>query len=102
MEQESNIDRFKRLASERIEAERHGDNKRGILDYSIQIIQDTPEETDVCVQLHLDTQWTFGNYFFDSLRQTLGSRSWTLYMDNHQLYVKFITTLRRHRFEKKE
>ena len=102
MEQESNIDRFKRLASERIEAERHGDNKRGILDYSIQIMQDTPEETDVCVQLHLDTQWTFSNYFFESLRQTLGSRGWTLYMDNHQLYVKFITTLTRHRFEKKE
>lgn len=102
MEQESNIDRFKRLASERIEAERHGDNKRGILDYSIQIIEDDPEETNVCVQLHLDTQWTFSDYFFDSLRQTLGSRAWTLYMDNHQLYVKFITTLRRHRFEKKE
>lgn len=102
MEQESNIDRFKRIASERIEAERHGDNKRGILDYSIQIIEDDPEETNVCVQLHLDTQWTFGNYFFDSLRQTLGSRAWTLYMDNHQLYVKFITTLTRHRFEKKE
>ena len=101
MEQESNIDRFKRIASERIEAERHGDNKRGILDYSIQIIEDDPEETNVCVQLHLDTQWTFGNYFFDSLRQTLGSRAWTLYMDNHQLYVKFITTLTRHRFEKK-
>jgi hypothetical protein len=102
MEQESNIDRFKRLASERIEAERHGDNKRGILDYSIQIIEDDPEETNVCVQLHLDTQWTFGNYFFESLRQTLGSRGWTLFMDNHQLYVKFITTLTRHRFEKKE
>ena len=38
MEQESNIDRFKRLASERIEAERHGDNKRGILDYSILLL----------------------------------------------------------------
>ena len=102
MEQETNIDRFKRFARERIEEERQSKKNGGILDYSIQITSDDPVVTSVSVQLHLDPQWNFGNFFFEDLSKALGSNYWSLSMDKHQLYVKFVTEIPRHRYGTKQ